>query len=176
MPEFVRIGRASEPFMTDGLLQSGVRRQIRWDDASVASMSPRTYVLATGAGLIALGLVPLPFVHASLDSLVLLGVALVVCWAAVFASNGRSEGIRGARKATTVAVLVLSTLILAPFGVVGVLLVMHADPLAIYLSGLILFGLAGTLVVLFLVVFFAARWIHRRADDEQRRRAQTSPG
>ena len=52
-----------------------------------------------------------------------------------------------------VAILVLSTLNLAPFGVVGVLLVMHADPLAIFLSGLILFVLAGTLVVLFVVVF-----------------------
>jgi len=139
-------------------------------------MSPRKYVLATGVGLIALGLVPIPFVPASRDLPVLLGVALVVCWAAVVASNGRSEGMQEARKATTVAVLVLSALILAPFGVLGVLLFMQADPLAIFLSGLVLFALAGTLVVLFVVVFFAARWIHRRADDEQRAGTHTSPG
>jgi hypothetical protein len=149
------------------LLNLGVRRQMPWDDASVARMSPRKYVLGTGAGLIALGLVPIPFVHVSRDLPVLLGVALVVCWAALVASNGRSEGIRGARKATTVAVLVLSAIILTPFGVLGVLLFMHADPLAIFLSGLVLFALAGTLVVLFVVVFFAGRWIHRRAEDEQ---------
>jgi hypothetical protein len=66
------------------------------------------------------------------------------------------------RRPATIAVCVLGTLVLLPFVSVGALILARADPLAVYLIGLGLFALSGVLVVTFLVVFFASRWMSRR--------------
>lgn len=119
--------------------------------------------------LIVVGLVMMSFI--SVGAVLLLpGLVLCVCSAALVASkpsrleaSGGSSGVPAARSESTVTVWTLAGLTLVPFGVVGALILLGADPLAIYLVGYGVFALAGFLALVFVVVFFAGRWTRGRS-------------
>lgn len=97
------------------------------------------------------------------------GLALCVAAAALFVSQSSvpqtdtgQVSARAARRQGTVAVGVLAGLTLTPFGVVGILAALGADPLAIYLVGLGLFALSAILALVFVAVYVVGRWSHAR--------------
>lgn len=131
-------------------------------------------VLVAGMMLIAVALILLALFHLGLVLLVP-GLVLCVASAALFAADstqqnavtGPSPAGPKARRQSTVAVCVLAGLTLLPLGVVGVLVALGAEPLAIYLVGLGLVMLSGVLVVVFVAVYFLKGWITSRADDSK---------
>ena len=56
----------------------------------------------------------------------------------------------------------MASLILVPLVVVSVLVLLGADPPAVFLVGLSLYALVAALVVAFVVVLFAGRWAQGR--------------
>jgi hypothetical protein len=120
-------------------------------------------VFIVGAVSTTVGVLSVSLMPGTSELLVFLGLMLVVGSAAAYASNERQGGVDRARRATTVAVIVLTSVILIPFAVLSVLVLLHAEPLAVFLIGLGLFAMSGILVVVFVVVFFASRWRHRQA-------------
>lgn len=122
-------------------------------------------VLAVGMALSAAGVILMPILPGA-ELLILLGVTLCVASAAVSASeprDGDPNGTSTARNGNAAAICVLSALVLVPLGVVGVLFIARADPLAIFLVGTGLFALSGLLATTFLIVFFMSRWARRRS-------------
>ena len=135
------------------------------DDGAVPKLTQPRGVLAVGLTVTAAGASLTPFIRDA-GVLLFLGVALCVAAAALAASKPRvagPHGIPAQMRGTTTAICVLSALVLAPLGAVGVLLILGTDPLAVFLVGTSLVALAGVLALVFLVVFFASRWTRRRS-------------
>jgi hypothetical protein len=142
---------------------------LAWHAVAVSRRLTTRRVFIVGAGCTAVGVLWMALMPGISELLVFLGLILVVGSAAAYASNGRQGGVDRARRATTVVVVVLTSVLLVPFAVLTVLVLLHAEPLAVFLIGLGLFAMSGILVVVFVVVFFASRWRHRQASGAPQR-------
>lgn len=166
-----RLGTRRRAFGSeDGFPKRRQSRSVKCEHGRVAKRGRARGTFVAGVLLVAVALALTPFVPVGSVSLVP-GLVLCVAAAALFVSQSSvpqtdtgQVSARAARRQGTVAVGVLAGLTLTPFGVVGILAALGADPLAIYLVGLGLFALSAILALVFVAVYVVGRWSQARRE------------